>query len=212
MKAFGASDIEKWQFEHINLPEIWSNHIGDLCKGTVIHVRGNSGEGKTSYLFQLTKVLAANFGRVLYNSVEQGKSRSIQAEYQRQNMAEVSGKWALANRDCKQFAGFMKKARMYRVLVLDSVDWAKWSLEQIMELIDRYGKTKIIILVTWARLNEVNNAIMHASDVKVNVKDFQAEMVSRLGGNQPYIIWEDGYRARKGKKSNKPTNQTNLFK
>lgn len=56
-------------------------------RGTWI-IYGGSGSGKTTFVMQLSKYLT-RFGRVAYNSLEQGLSLSLQKAWERVEMEEV---------------------------------------------------------------------------------------------------------------------------
>ncbi len=70
--TYGAKDITRWKFEEHNLPEPWASHLGILPKRFTMYVDGDPGNGKTEYQIQAAKFLAAHFGKVRVNNVEQG--------------------------------------------------------------------------------------------------------------------------------------------
>ena len=75
--------------ETLKLTGAWADAFGEPERIGVWFIWGNSGNGKSSFVMQLCKELA-KFGRVAYDSLEEGASLTMQNTLRRFNMAEVS--------------------------------------------------------------------------------------------------------------------------
>lgn len=191
-RNIGVNELMEAKWEYIPLSQEWIDHFGRLFKGFRIHIKGNPKNGKTEYLIRLIKELALASGKVHLNSTEQGKSPTLQEAFVRNKMNEVKGKVMLAAADQKDFDNWYAKLTQPRAIigntiVLDSADYMNLTVAQYKQLNDRF-KHKNIIIVSWA-INPINKSLAHMMDVIVDVKDFVANPVSRMGGNKPYEIW-----------------------
>jgi hypothetical protein len=88
----------------------------------------------------------------------------------------------------------LKKPRSPEVVVLDSLDYLKFSADDY-RLLDSLFPKKCFIIVAWSEgkkpKSQVGRDIEYMVDVKIRVKNYVAEPRSRYGGNIPYIIWPE---------------------
>jgi hypothetical protein len=194
MRNYGIRDVHSWKFDHINLPAEWQKHLGNLPENFRMLIQGPSGHGKTEYLMQLTKMFALAGYKVSLNNVEQGRSASLQEAVIRNNMDEVpGGKWMLADGKQRTFEPWFKKLQRPnsgRIIALDSLDYMKLTLDDFKVLHERFPY-KSIIIVCWDDPMDIHaKKIKYMCDVKVRVRDYKARIMSRFGGNEPWVIWK----------------------
>jgi hypothetical protein len=168
-------------------------------------IYGGSGNGKTEFAIQLTKYLAS-FSKVLFCSYEQGISKSLQDAIKRNDMADLKGKVMFTTGGVfDDLILRLKRPASGRIIIIDSLDYAKITLDQFKMLKKTFPR-KSFIIISWAKGDKPRN--QHAKDIefmsciKILVKNFRAIPVSRFGGNKPFVIWD--------KKDNTPV-QTKLF-
>ena len=70
-KAKSLDAFMKMKFNSMGLEGEWLHHLGDATREGSWFIIGRSGHGKTYYALQMAKYLT-NFGRVAFNSIEQG--------------------------------------------------------------------------------------------------------------------------------------------
>lgn len=200
-RNYGVKDVQKWKFNKLDIPEVWAQHLGSLSENFRMIIEGMPGHGKTEYTMQLSKMLATYYGKVHFNSAEQGKTDTLHEAFNRCEMHEIEpGKWMLGNKQMRNFEYYferMQKPNSGRVLIIDSLDYMKLTLEQFKQLHERFPHKSIIIVAWNDPMDTHAKRIKYMCDIKVEVKDFEAKVRSRFGGNKPYVIWKDGYvRAR----------------
>lgn len=192
-RNYSARDAYSWKFDRPEIPQEWRAHLGDLVANFRMLIQGSPGHGKTEYLLKLTKMLAQCLGKVNYNNVEQGRSASLQDAIIRNGMEEVKGKWMMAPEECRVFDKWfarLEKRNSGRVIALDSVDYLEMTFDQMKRLHERF-KHKAIIVVAWDDPMEARvKRMKYLFDIKVKVRDFEAKISSRFGGNEPYVIWD----------------------
>lgn len=199
LRNYGVNDIEQWKFNDIEMPKEWHDHLGDLAEGFRMLIHGKSGHGKTEYVMRLAKVLAMHYGKVNHNNVEQGRSKTLQAAFIRNNMKEIPpGKWTLCDKSQRVFETWFKRLRARnsgRVIILDSLDYMHMTFDQF-KLLHETFKHKSIVIVCWDDPFDTNaKKIKYLCDIKVKVHNFRAKIVSRFGGNKPYVIWKNPHNA-----------------
>lgn len=84
---------------------------------------GDSGSGKTTFTLQLCKYLAG-FGRVAYDSLEQGLSLSLQRAWERVDMAEAGSNIILLNKEeLPELRARLSKRKSPEIVVIDSLQY-----------------------------------------------------------------------------------------
>jgi hypothetical protein len=158
-------------------------------------VWGGSGSGKTSLVLQLCKYLT-RFGRVCYNSKEEGDSESFKMACQREKMEECKRRFIIVdNESISEAKERLKKKKAPDFYVIDSLQYAQMSYAEYLELIEAH-KNKLFIIISHADGREpegkVAKKIRYDVSVKIRVEGYAAFIVSRYGGGSPFIIWEKG--------------------
>lgn len=173
----------------------WLEHIGrpEPCKSWLIW--GDSSNGKTTYVLKLAKYLS-RFGKVLYNSLEEGDSESIKNAFKRVGMEEVGRRVVLLdNEPMDELEQRLAKRGSPRIVIIDTVQYADITYKRYKELREKFDK------VLWIYVSheegklpdgKVANKIRRDAMVKVRVQGFKAFPTSRYGGIEPYIVWEEG--------------------
>lgn len=196
-RAASLDQVLRTRFKVLPFEGEWKDSIGcpELTGSWIIW--GNSGNGKTRFALQLCKYLC-QFGRVAYDSLEEGVSVSLVKAIKETHMMEVRKKFVVLDKEpIDQLTERLEKPKSPDIVCVDSLQYTGMSYEQYKALKERFPK-KLFIWISHAdgTLPEgrVAKKVRFDSNVKVFVQAYRAEPVSRYGGGKPYIIWEEGYR------------------
>lgn len=196
-RAASLDQVLRTRFKVLPFEGEWKEAIGcpELTGSWIIW--GNSGNGKTRFALQLCKYLC-QFGRVAYDSLEEGVSVSLVKAIKETHMMEVRKKFVVLDKEpIDQLTERLEKPKSPDIVCVDSLQYTGMSYEQYKALKERFPK-KLFIWISHAdgTLPEgrVAKKVRFDSNVKVFVQAYRAEPVSRYGGGKPYIIWEEGYR------------------
>lgn len=177
--------------------------FGKPERNAVWCVWGQSGNGKTRFLLEVCKYLA-RFGKVDYNSLEEGHGESIAKALRETKMEEVEGKFRLL--DVMPFDDFVERLSGKKQAdfgVIDSVQYAGFDYDRYKE-VKQQLKKKSLLFISHATGNNPKGAtadsIRYDASIKVHVVGYVAKVISRYGGNKPFIIWEEGAKKYWGKK------------
>jgi len=210
MATIGITDFYDKTYKELEFDGEWLASFGKPEKNFKCCVYGASGNGKTEFVIKLTKYLA-RFTKVYYNSFEQKFSKSLRDAIIRNCMKEVTGKVIFADGESvAEMKRRLSKKNSPGAIVIDSRDYMNLTMEQFKELIEAFP-AKCFIVICWSEGTKPKGdhakAIEYMCDVKIFVKDFKANMRSRFGGNQPFVVWDKG-----GAKKEPEVTQINLFK
>ena len=196
-RAASLDQVLRTRFKVLPFEGEWKDSIGcpELTGSWIVW--GNSGNGKTRFALQLCKYLC-RFGRVAYDSLEEGVSVSLVKAIKETHMMEVRRKFVVLDKEpIDQLTERLEKPKSPDIVCVDSLQYTGMSYEQYKALKERFPK-KLFIWISHAdgTLPEgrVAKKVRFDSNVKVFVQAYRAEPVSRYGGGKPYIIWEEGYR------------------
>ncbi|TAN18808.1 MAG: AAA family ATPase [Chitinophagaceae bacterium] len=192
-RALGVHELLSKKYDTLYFTGKWRESFGEPGSNFRMIVWGISGSGKTNFVLQLCKYLA-NFGKVAYDSLEEGDSKSIQQAFMNQRMMDIKGKIILIDRErIPALTERLKKRKSPKIVVIDSIQYAGMSYEDYKTLKELFPK-KIFIFISHADGKEPDGKaarqVRYDCDIKVHVNHFKANVISRFGGNKPMLIWE----------------------
>jgi len=183
---FEVFDFDAEWFEAFDQPEITG----------VWFIWGHSSNGKTSFTLKLIKYLTTFGKKVVYNSLEEGRRKTMQNAFRRAGMREVTGKVLLVQESMEESALRLKKRGSADVLVIDSFQYAGLSFKQYLAFKKLYPK-KLIIIISQAEgktpKGRAAKDVMFDADLKVWVEGHRAISKGRYIGKKGYYTnWIDG--------------------
>lgn len=156
---------------------------------------GNSGNGKTRFVLRLCKYLT-KFGRVVYNSLEEGDSGSMQLAIKEEGMLEVAKRFVLL--DAEQLEDLKERLRKPKspdIVVIDSIQYAQLTYKQWIQIKSEF-RNKLFLLVSHAEGKQPAGKpaaqIRYDCGLKIRVEGYKAFSAGRFGGNNDFVIWPEG--------------------
>ncbi len=194
-RAYSVNDVFNKKFNTLSFEGEWKEFIGKPELSGSWIITGNSGNGKTRLAVKMAKYMT-QFGKVAYNSIEEGFSESIKKAWIEEGMKEVAGKILLLDKEpVDDLLERLNKQRSPDIIFIDSIQFTHKSQVFLKKMIDRYNN-KLFVFISHAEgskpMGRTAKAIEYVSNVKIFVSQFMAYPKSRYGGNQPFTIWEEG--------------------
>jgi len=194
-RAYSVNDVFNKKFNTLSFEGEWKEFIGNPELSGSWIITGNSGNGKTRLAVKMAKYMT-QFGKVAYNSIEEGFSESIKKAWIEEGMKEVAGKILLLDKEpVDDLLERLNKQRSPDIIFIDSIQFTHKSQVFLKKMIDRYNN-KLFVFISHAEgskpMGRTAKAIEYVSNVKIFVSQFMAYPKSRYGGNQPFTIWEEG--------------------
>lgn len=196
-RALGVTEFLQKKFDEFAFDGKWLEAMGKPEKNFKMIIYGKPKNGKTEFCIQFAKYMT-KFGKVLYNSFEQGHSKSLQDAFRRQNMQDVKGKIIVTHKEKYQdMFNRLKRKKSPQIVFIDSLQYIKLSGDQWKELIETFPR-KVFIVISHAQGDEPKGegaiTIQYDVDISVLVKGFAAHCQGRFGGGSEIIIWEEGHQ------------------
>jgi len=203
-KSKSPKELASMKFKAIGLEGEWLRHLGNAVKEGSWFIYGPSGNGKTHYALQLAKYLA-QFGRVTYDSVEQGESDTMRAAFEHVGMIDVNGKMELLNKESlEELIYRLKRPKSPSFIFIDSLQTLRFDRKgqrgvtyadyrQLMEMFPK----KLFIFISKAKgLNPWNDMalnIKYDSHIKIWVENYYAniETTRYANGGEVFDVWKD---------------------
>jgi len=195
-RAVSVSQLLKMRFKTMPFDGEWADLIGTPEMAGVWIIWGNSGNGKTNFGLQLAKYLT-NFGRVAYNTMEEGARLSMQRAVQLQDLHECSRRIIFLNRESmEEMKERLRKRKSPDAIIIDSFQYSGLNRSSYIDLKSEFPSKLFVFLSHAEGKNPLGRAATFArydADVKIRIEGYRATATSRYGGNnEPYIIWDKG--------------------
>lgn len=194
-RAFSPKQVFSMRKETFSLSEEWQLAFGEPETVGTWFVWGNSGNGKSSFMMQLAKELC-RFGKVIYNSLEEGLSLSFQEQLRRHGMQEVNRQLLIITEDMETLKVRLRKRRCPRVVIIDSLQYTGLTFESYQELVSEFPR-HLFVFSCQARGSKPDGRsacrIMYDAMLKIWVEGYRAHSKGRFFGERKYIdIWKEG--------------------
>lgn len=194
-RTLSAKQVLTIKFDTIRLGGGWDECVGEIETTGIWFIWGNSGNGKTSAVVSLCKELSA-FGKVLYNSREEGVSLTMQNTLRRYGMGELGSRFQLANMSLQELDEKISQQRSPKFVVLDSFQFMGLTYKDFRAFFEKH-KNKMLIFVsrTRGRQPEGRAAIsaMYDASCKIWVEGYKAFSKGRfVGTTGEMTIWDEG--------------------
>lgn len=192
-------------------PELVAS-IGEIEDAFDAIIYGPSNNGKSSFIAALLLALIKALDcRCEYVAYEEAHGRTVQATMiDRYNMYHELGN-AMQITDHYTYAELdkrMNRKKSAKIWVIDSLQAAKLTADQIADLKRKYvtsKKRKILIMISWsegkAPSGATAKAVEYLANIKMRVQDLIMFPKSRYGGGTPYIIHAETAIKRLGEKN-----------
>lgn len=194
-RAYSVSNVLSKKFNPLEFSGEWETTLGKPDKAFSAIIYGNTTNGKTEFAIKFAKYLT-NFGKVAYDSLEQGLSSTMQNALVRNHMESCDNSFILLDREpFEDLLIRMSKPKAPDFLFIDSVQYTrinKAQYYQLKELMQKKGKG--IVWISQAKGSSPKGAladdIMFDVDLKLWVEGFKMFPDGRLnGGGDPFVIW-----------------------
>lgn len=193
-RAVSVHELLSKKFEDMKFQGKWYDLVGHPEVAGVWLIWGSSGNGKTDFAIQLGKYLTA-YSRVIYNSIEEGVSKSLQTAIRRHKMREVGSSFAIVSEGIETLKRRLAKRRSAGIVIIDSFQHADLNKVRYLDLKKEFP-TKLFIFISHAEGKQPAGRsakfAKYDADVKIHIEGYRAFAVSRYGGGKPMDIWAQG--------------------
>jgi hypothetical protein len=191
MKAYTVRNVLSANFETMEFDGEWSEALGNPQLTGSWLIYGDTKHGKTTLAMMMAKYLT-KFGKVAYNSVEEGLSLTIKKAMERLNMIDVAGRLILLDKEpTDELIERLKKRKSPDIIVIDSVQFIELKFSEYKKIKNMFTN-KLFIYISHVEGNlpagQTARRIWRDANVTIKVEGFKGFPISRFGGGKPIII------------------------
>lgn len=173
----------------------WGDCVGEIDRTGVVFFWGKSGNGKTSAVLSFGKELA-RFGRVLYNSLEEGLSVSFLNALRRHAMQDCGRRFqVVAGESMEDLDERLSKRKSPDFVIIDSFQYTQLDYRQYIAFKERHPD-KMLIFVSHADgkqpAGRAARSVIYDAGLKIWVEGYKAFTNGRFfGPTGEYTIWRE---------------------
>jgi energy-coupling factor transporter ATP-binding protein EcfA2 len=172
--------LQKRKFHSLAFTGDWAELFGEPERNFRAMLYGDSGCGKSTFALQFADYLALKFGKVFYNSFEEGLNKTIQ---DRANFVKPRSQRLFVG-DRIPFENMVDRIKRchYRVVFIDSTQFMAFTYDQYKELTALFPKKSFVFVSQGKSKGKTDGAdkILFAVDCKLFFKDGIVESESRF--------------------------------
>jgi len=204
MKALSITDLIKMKKETFDFNGAWFDAFGTPERTGIWFIWGGSGNGKTTFTMQLCKELC-RFDKVLYDSLEEGASLTMQNSIIRAGMLDVKRNFQLlAGENIIDLDKRLSLRRTAKIVVIDSFQYTQMSYRDYIRLKEKH-RDKLLIFISHADGRKPSGrsavSVMYDATLKIWVEGYRAFSKGRfIGSKGSYDIWTEGAEKYWGEK------------
>lgn len=205
--AKGVRELLNTKYEMLEFEDEWYDAFGTPERKGVWIIWGNSANGKSSFAMQLCKYLC-KFGRVMYDSLEEGASLTMRNTLERHGMLEVNRKFLLLdNENMDELSIRLKRQKSPDFVVIDSFQYTQMTYKQYIAFKEMH-KNKLLIFISHADGKYPNGraakSVMYDATLKIYIEGYRAFSKGRFIGPKGYFdIWPEEAEAYWNRKNEK---------
>lgn len=219
IRSLSFDNILNKKYEYIPFSKDFMDAFGKRQKSGAWIVYGKSGQGKTSFTFQLAREFDRIGYKVLFISLEMGVESDFRDSLLGFMNSSRSGMlfWDEVP-TFDEFDEFLGKQRSPDVVIIDSLQSLEGEMDvtakQLVELRKKYRK-KIFVYISHVDGKEVQGTVAYRVKrdcfSRIEVNGFCARYMSRgvPGPKGFYVVWKEGYERCWLRNSDEPFNSNN---
>ena len=183
--ARGVREVMSMKYETFPFEGDWKAAFSTPERRGVWFIWGDSGNGKTTFAMQLAKELC-KYGRVAYNSLEEGASLTMRNTMQRCGMMEVNRRFLLLDAEpMEQLNLRLHRQKSPDIVFIDSFQYTQMNYRQYIEFKES-NRNKLLIFISHADGKQPNGraarSVMYDATLKIRVEGFRAFSKGRFVG------------------------------
>lgn len=194
-KSLSVSQALSIRRQTIHLEGGWGDCVGEIDRTGVVFFWGKSGNGKTSAVLSFGKALT-RFGRVLYDSLEEGLSVSFLNALRRHAMQDCGRRFQVVARESvEELDERLSKRKSADFVIIDSFQYTQLDYRRYIAFKERHPD-KMLIFVSHADGKQPSGraarSVMYDAGLKIWVEGYKAFTNGRFfGPTGEYTIWKE---------------------
>lgn len=193
-RAYSVRNVMDAKFRTLPFDGEWLSAVGEPELTGSWMIYGAPKNGKTTFAMMLAKYLT-RFGRVAYDSVEEGLSQTVKMAMERVGMDEVGRRLILLDKeDTAELADRLSRRKSPDIVIIDSVQFLGLRFAEYKRMKQQFP-TKLFVYVSHIDGHQPEGCtakgIWRDANAYFKVEGYRAFPVSRYGGGDPIDVWPE---------------------
>ena len=194
-RAISVTELLSMKKQTYKLSDEWRAAFGEPERNGVWFVWGRSGSGKTSFVLKLCKELC-RFGKVAYDSLEEGSSLTMKNAFVRAGMQDVARRMVLLDGESMEdLDKRLQKRKSPDAVVIDSFQYTQMDFTAYLAFKSRHPN-KLLVIISQADGTRPKGrtavSVMYDAALKIWVEGYRAISKGRFIGDKGYYtIWKE---------------------
>lgn len=200
-RAVSLTELFSEIFDEFDFKDAWYESFGKPERKSVWFIGAEVGSGKTTFVSMVAKYMS-QFGIVDYDSIEEGKSKSIRKAFARAGLKPGDRRVRLLDKlDMIALEKRLDKHKSASIVIIDTIQHSDLTKSTYLRLKAKYEGKKTFIFISHLDGKKpegsVAKFIYQDAGVKINIEGFVAFVKSRYvdGISKPFTIYEKGAEA-----------------
>lgn len=195
-KALSITDIYRKEYDTLPFEGNWFSAFSKPESTGTWLIWGNSGNGKSTFAMQLCGELC-KFGKVLYNSLEEGTSLTFRNKLESLKNEVELGKINIVCEDMTALSERLTRRRSANFVIIDSFQYSGMTYREYLDFKTKH-KNKLLIFVSHAEgrnpAGRSAKSVMFDASLKIWVEGYKAFSKGRFIGENGgvFTIWKEG--------------------
>lgn len=191
-RAYSVKNVMDAKFKTLKLGDKWQQAVGTPEMTGTWMIYGAPKNGKTTFAMMLGKYLTG-FGRVAYDSVEEGLSLTIKRSLERVEMASIGSRFIILDKEgVEELTARLRRPKSPDIVIIDSVQFMDLRFMEYKALKKQFPH-KLFIYISHVKGispdGQAAKRIWRDANVYFRVEGYRAFPVSRYGGGEAIDIW-----------------------
>lgn len=196
-RAYSPKEIVRKTYKTLPWGGRWAETFGFPEDRAMWCISGSSASGKSSFVMQLAEELT-HYGRVLYESFEEGLSRTFQERIKRFELDKRQGMFRVSVGDTvPELQERLARRNSPKFIIVDSFQEAGWEWPETKALIEAFPRKSFIFIIQEDKGRPIGKTavrLVFKADVKVRVVGYKAYCLGRYTQDaaSSFVVWEEG--------------------
>lgn len=196
-RAYSPKEIVRKTYNTLPWGGPWAETFGFPEDRATWYISGSSASGKSSFVMQLAEELT-HYGRVLYESFEEGLNQTFQERIKRFELDKRQGMFRVSVGDTVQeLQERLARRNSPKFIIVDSFQEAEWEWPETKTLIEAFPRKSFIFISQEDKGKPIGKAavrLIYKADVKVRVVGYRAYCLGRYNQDaaSSFVVWEEG--------------------
>lgn len=195
-RALSVSEVLRMKKKLLVMTGNWHDTFGTTEFCGIWFIWGASGNGKSTFVMALCAELC-KFGKVIYDSLEEGAGLTMQNTLRRLDMMGVNGRLQILNSEpIEELSERLSDKKSADFVIIDSFQYTQLTYKGYLKLKEKHGN-KLLIFISHADGKNPSGrsakSVMYDASLKIWVEGYRAFSKGRFFGTSDYYtIWPAG--------------------